>query len=122
MKQVFIDICEKHLKYWHQLRDTSTMNIPPVAVVNELMQVFQQHNKSFEGICKWCPQSIAYLVRQVYQAYERDAPSPIKDSVLKSHVEVKGAPVATVKEGKPKKVVFLDEKTTGKRLIKQRGN
>jgi hypothetical protein len=87
MKEVFVKICERHIAYWHQLRDGQAMKNLPIETAEELLQVFQQHNKSFESICTYCSESVAYLVRQVYQAYERDAPNPILKSVVASHVE-----------------------------------
>jgi hypothetical protein len=80
-------ICEKHLLLWHQLKYTSTMNKLTADVTRDLLVVFENHLKSKEAICKWCPDSQAYLVRQVFQAYERDAVNPITTSLLKTTIE-----------------------------------
>jgi len=98
MKQEHIDICEKYLNRWHMLRDTKTISGITVQIVDELIKVYKEHNKGKESFCRWCPDSIVSLVKQVYLAYERDAPKPVIETVLEVKVErpngVKPTPIA----------------------------
>jgi hypothetical protein len=82
MEKKYQDICEKHIKHWHQLKFSKCLNYLSGDVVKELLIVFREYMKSKEGICEWCGESQAYLVRQVFQSYEKNAVNPILENVL----------------------------------------
>jgi hypothetical protein len=87
MEKRFVDILEKHISYWHQLKFSSSMKYLPTPVMKEMEIVFREHMKSNEPVCYWCMESQVYLVRQVYQTYEREAENPILVNTLKVTVE-----------------------------------
>jgi hypothetical protein len=100
MNEKHVAICEKHIKFWHQLKVSKSISHMSVAVAAELVTVLEEHLRSREAICKWCPESQAYLVKQVYQAYERDAPNP-KDITVKTQIEYPNGSRAKLTDNEP---------------------
>lgn len=87
MNEKHKSICEKYIRFWHQLKFAGSMYAIPLEGAKELETVLREHLNSKEPVCLWCGEGQMYLIKQVYQAYERDAENPMLNSTLKTVIE-----------------------------------
>ncbi|RYZ89384.1 MAG: hypothetical protein EOP04_06975 [Proteobacteria bacterium] len=81
MKAENIATLERHIRHWHMLKYTGSLNVP-YHIRKEIHQVWREEANPKHDESLYCGQCVANMLKMIYTHYEKTVPNAITESVL----------------------------------------